>query len=318
MHDLSTILESSSLWGLRVFLLLVATVSLRNSKHLFLPTHGRSHRLAGGVQFIWILVGTYTCGIDDLQPGWILFYDILLGCLGTMTTLTAARDFPHRHVKNAEGQSGSLSANAIVTQAEMMEHAFYQVLNLIQVVYLHGLAKWSAGAPLAYRLLALFFATSPWWIRQLFPVHSFSNNWKQTPKEKRSDIEVVLYMIKKSQYVFYKHFVLHGLNVSFALYPSSLPWTRSWRIFWLHLNVSYVMEFFLQSLVKRKLLRQDEMLWLQRLLITSATLSSIVPIFGTVRVELCVLSLLLNFANRHHDVANTMLVAAVGVAMQHL
>jgi hypothetical protein len=189
-----------------------------------------------------------------------------------MTTLTAARDFPHRHVKNAEGQSGSLSTKAIITQAEMMEHAFYQVLNLIQVVYLHGLARWTVDAPLAYRLVTLFFATSPWWIRRHFPVHSFSNNWKQTPKEKRTDIEVVLYMIKKSQYVFYKHFVLHGLNISFALYPSILPWT----------------------------------------------LSSVVPIFGTVHVELCVLSLLLNFANRYHDVVNTMLVAAFGVAMQHL
>jgi hypothetical protein len=318
IYGLSTILETSSQWGLRVFLLLVVTVSLRNSKHLFLPTHGRSHRLAGGVQFIWILVGAYACSIDDLQPAHVVIYDIVLGCLGTMTTLTAARDFPHRRVKNAEGQSGSLSAKAIVTQAEMTEHAFYQVLNLIQVVYLHGLARWTAGAPLAYRLFALFLATSPWWIRRHFPVHSFSNNWKKTPKDKRTDIEVVLYMIKKSQYVFYKHFVLHGLNISFALYPSSLPWTRSWRIFWLHLNVSYVMEFFLQSLVKRKLLSQGEMLWLQRLLITSATLSSVVPIFGTVRIEFCVLSLLLNFANRYHDVFNTMLAAAAGVAMQQV
>ena len=148
----------------------------------------------------------------------------------------------------------------------MIEHAFYEVLNLIQVVFLHGLALWGSRMSLSYRLGALLLATSPWTVRRHFRVHSFSSNWSKTPKTKTTDTEVLLYMIKKSQYVFYKHFVLHGFNISSALNPSNLPsWTRAWRIFWLHLNGSYVMKFFLQSLVKRGVLRQDEMLFLQRL-----------------------------------------------------
>jgi hypothetical protein len=314
----SIALELSSLWGLRLFLLWVSVIALRNTAPLFLAPHGRSHRLAGGLHFLLIILGVCTCNIDTLSPWHLFLYDVSLGCLGTVTTLTAANDFPHKFVKNAEGQSGSLSDRAIVTQAEMMEHSFYQLLNLIQVIFLHGLAFWGSRMPLVYRFGALVLATSPWTIRRYFPVHSFSSNWTRTPTARRTDTEVLLYMIKKSQYIFYKHFVLHGLNISFALNPSHLPWTRSWRIFWLHLNVSYVMEFFLQSLVKRKMLRQREMLLLQRLLITSATLASITPIFGHVRLDLCVASLLLNFVNRYHDLVNTILVAVGSLVLKRI
>lgn len=305
-----------SLWGVRLFLLVIASISLRSAPHLFLSTHGRSHRVMGGLQLVWLLMGATMSGKRNVSEFHVFLYDVILGCLGTAATLTAARDFPHKLVKNAAGQSGSLGEKAIVTQAEMREHSFYQVLNLVQVVYLHGLAKWGSTLSIYQRLVVLLVATSPWWIRRQFPVHSFSSNWKKTPPNHRSDAEALLYMIKKSQYVFYKHFVLHGLNICFALSPSSLPWTQAWRIFWLHLNVSYVMEFFMQSLVKRKVIQQQEMIWLQRLLITSATLSSFVPIFGTVRIELCLASMLLNFVNRHHDVVNTILVAGVAALMQ--
>ena len=314
----SMALELGSLWGLRLFLLWVSVISLRNTAPLFLVAHGRSHRLTGGLQFVFLLVGVYTCNIENLSPWYFFLYDVTLGCLGTATTLTAASDFPHKYVKNAEGQSGSLSDRAIVTHAEMMEHSFYQVLNLVQVIFLHGLAFGGSRISLKYRFGALALATSPWTFRRYFPVHSFSSNWNKTPTARRTETEVLLYRIKKSQYIFYKHFVLHGLNVSFALSPSNLPWTRAWRIFWLHLNVSYVMEFFLQSLVKRKLLCQKEMLLLQRLLITSATLSSITPIFGHVRLELCAASLLLNFVHRYHDLVNTMLVAVGSQVLQRI
>ena len=97
------LLEFASCWGLRLFLLLVSLVSLRNAPQLFLSSHGRSHRLVGGLLFVWIILGVCTCGIDaHLSGHYVLLYDIVLGCLGTATTLTAARDFPHRLVKNEE------------------------------------------------------------------------------------------------------------------------------------------------------------------------------------------------------------------------
>lgn len=306
-------IEVTSLWGLRLFLLLVLFASIRSAFILFLPTHGRSHRWMGGCHFLWIILGALIPydydSIARSRKYTFLLYDVVLGVLGTITTLTAARDFPHKYVKNADGQSGSLSKSAIVTQGEMKEHAFYQVLNIVQALYLHGFCHFTP--PIPYRLFALLLVTSPWWFRRFFPVHSFSDNWKRTPKSQRTDTEVFLYMIKKTQYLFYKHFVLHGLNISFALHPSELPLTKSWRIFWLHLNTSYVMEFFLQSLVKRRILSQQHMLWYQRLLIFSATLSSITPLTGTVRVGICFISLALNFCHRHHDVFNTMLIAFI-------
>jgi hypothetical protein len=267
--------------------------------------------------FIWIVLGACAYSMDARLAGqYVFLYDTILGCLGIATTLTAARDFPHRLVKNEEGQSGSLSETAIVTHAEMIEHAFYQVLNLVQIIYLHGMALRGTTMHLSHRIGALLLAACPWTIRRRFPVHSFRENWRRMPKEKQKDEEVLLYMIKKAQYVFYKHFVLHGLNISICLNPSNLSLTQGWRIFWLHLNVSYVMEFFLQSLVKRKILRQIEMLHLQRLLITSATLSALIPIFGSVQLELCMLSLVLNFVNRYHDVFNTILIVLVGALAQ--
>lgn len=267
--------------------------------------------------FIWIILGACACSIDARSSAhYVFLYDTVLGCLGIATTLTAARDFPHKLVKNEEGQSGSLSETAIVTHAEMIEHAFYQVLNLVQIIFLHGMAFRGTTMGLSHRIGALLLATSPWTIRRRFPVHSFQENWRKMPKEKQKNEEVLLYMIKKAQYVFYKHFVLHGLNISICLNPSNLPLTRGWRIFWLHLNVSYTMEFFLQSLVKRKILRQREMLHLQRLLITSATLSSLLPIFESVQLELCMASLALNFLNRYHDVFNTILTVSLGALVQ--
>lgn len=77
-----------------------------------------------------------------------LAYDIILGILGTTATLTAARDFPHRHVINRPGESGTLSHGA--TQSEMVEHAFYQFLNLWQALYLHTIT-WAVGSSVYLR-----------------------------------------------------------------------------------------------------------------------------------------------------------------------
>ena len=60
----------------------------------------------------------------------------------------------------------------------------------------------------------------------------------------------VLYRVKKYQYVFYKHFLLHGLNVSVAVtgggggggVGTGLVETRHFSLYRLAINTAYVME----------------------------------------------------------------------------
>eukprot|EP00542_Grammatophora_oceanica_P014024 CAMPEP_0194032294 /NCGR_PEP_ID=MMETSP0009_2-20130614/5268_1 /TAXON_ID=210454 /ORGANISM="Grammatophora oceanica, Strain CCMP 410" /LENGTH=367 /DNA_ID=CAMNT_0038672687 /DNA_START=36 /DNA_END=1139 /DNA_ORIENTATION=+ len=335
--------ETLSLAGLRIFLFLISVLALRRGKGLFLQRHGWSHRLAGLLLLIWLIIGVMFVVVDVRQDQptvtlsrlHILLYDVVLGCLGTAATLSAARDFPHKYVKNArKGQSGTLEEAAIVTQSEMIEHSFYQFLNLWQALYLHSVASTTLSASSAgvvdgdsmlWSLLswtALGIVTLPWWVRKSwFPVHSFSANWKTNSMEEdtrlRSSVELLLYRIKKWQYVFYKHVILHGVNLTLATRPSQLVHTRSWRIFWIALNMSYVMEFFLQSMVKNKrlgVLSQAAMLCLQRLLMTSSSMAAL-TILGNVRPELCLLSLVLNFWRRHHDVTNTLFIGGVMIVI---
>ena len=89
-----------------------------------------------------------------------------------------------------------------------------------------------------------------------------------------------------------------------------LPLTTEWSIFWIALNTSYVMEFFLNSLVKRGVLSQRYMMILNGLLMCSASLAAICAV-NSVRLEAAVLSLLFNFGNRGHDVINTLIVACI-------
>ena len=144
--------------------------------------HGRGHRLVGATQLVWLLVGAtwlvypnkdlsdsidHTITIDDgahnNNNSWAiecLMYDIILGLLGTLATLTAARSFPHRHIINRPGESGTLSHSAMVTQKEMIEHAFYQMLNLWQALYLHTIT-WAGSSSIRTTLIGRMI--SLWW-----------------------------------------------------------------------------------------------------------------------------------------------------------
>ncbi len=239
-------------------------------------------------------------------------YDAVLGCSGMILTYTATRDFPHRTIRNAPGQSGTLSEKATVTQAEMMEHLFYQFLNLWQALYLHSIVYLSHCG---MRWCALLLMTAPWYFRHYFPVHSFQQNWQTTPMHQRTTMETILYKIKKGQYLFYKHVVLHGLNLTLCVTPMAMTNTPEWRIFWLCLNTSYVMEFFLQSLVKRRHIDQSTMLLLNRWLMLVSSVASLRAVLTVVRWDLCAFSLLLQFRNRHHDVFNTMLIATAALVV---
>ncbi len=378
-----------SISGLKLFFTLLLTCLTISNKarglKLFTNHHGRSHRLAGLFHLLWLLFGAvfvvnnnnHLHSNNHHQKYWhiqCLTYDIILGISGIITTLTAAASFPHRHIINQPGESGTLSKNAIVTQDEMVEHSFYQGVNLCQAVYLHvstwGIRIDGGGGDddnksttlflFAKRFLLLFLVTLPWTIRKRFPVNSFSANWKRNSNahhnitnnhhhyrhekiktngdERFGSIQVGtekgskslwlingMYRFKKWQYIFYKHVILHGLNISVALSVSStqqqhqqqqsytddnipLPLTSQWRIFWLLLNTSYVMEFFLQSLVKRRILTQRYMMILNALLMISASIASMeYNVLGQVRIEAALISLFLSFYNRGHDVLNTMI-----------
>jgi hypothetical protein len=255
-----------------------------------------------------------------------------LGCSGILTTLTAASDFPHKYVTNlndgAFAQSGTLSEKAIVTQAEMIEHSFYQLINLFQAIYLHLMHQLTATkAPLWMRYFLLWLVTAPWIFRTFVPVNSFSHNWKIFNERRQSrehnmlktkseakvcaTLEVFLYRIKKTQYIFYKHCILHGVNITMMLSRPALhkiPHSRAWRTFWILLNSSYVMEFFLQTMVKRKILSQATMLRLNVTLMIASSLGALF-ILNIVPVWICALSVVLNFVHRHHDVVNTLGIA---------
>mmetsp|Transcript_25553 Transcript_25553/g.38032 ORF Transcript_25553/g.38032 Transcript_25553/m.38032 type:complete len:377 (-) Transcript_25553:27-1157(-) len=337
------------------FTLLLTTLTLSNNASglkLFTHPHGRIHRLTGLFHLLWLLYGAiflindYHTQHTVVKNDWhriCLVYDITLGTSGIITTLTAASSFPHRHILNRPGESGTLSKDAIVTQGEMVEHSFYQGVNLVQVVFLHlvtwGLVVDGDEERLVFgkRFGMLLLVSLPWAIRKRFPVNSFSANWRrkndvEMKKNNRHDNGGIrvgtekeskylwlingMYRFKKWQYVFYKHFILHGLNISVASSYQSyknddttlpLPLTPQWRIFWLLLNTSYVMEFFLQSLVKRQVLSQKFMMVLNALLMISASIASMEKnVLGQVKIEAALISLFLNFYNRGHDVLNTM------------
>lgn len=59
-----------------------------------------------------------------------------------------------------------------------------------------------------------------------------------------------MYRLKKYQYLLYKHFLLHGLNISVAISGEAIAATPPFRLYWLSLNAAYVLEFFLQTLVR--------------------------------------------------------------------
>lgn len=363
--------------GLRLFFSLLLLCILlggkgirdNNIRRLFFQSHGWSHRVAGAAHLGWLLFGSFYHLLDGVEHNdWAwkcLQYDVILGILGTVATLTAARDFPHRHVYNQPGQSGTLSRSATVTQSEMIEHSFYQFLNLVHAMYLHWITwlhpknyfnhddnSYSSQSTLSYpeRAMALFFVTSPWLLRKRFPVHSFSANWKKTDIHSPNDskttekgmmsskftkehcqnsttkLETILYQIKKWQYVFYKHVIFYGVNISVAIPNTNkssinktpLPLRLSWRIFWIALNASYVMEFFLQTLVKRHIISQQTMINLQRLLMSVSSIIAITGVLGNIRPEIPVISLFLNFNHRGHEVTNTMLTALLAIFITYL
>eukprot|EP00959_Pyramimonas_sp_CCMP1952_P263977 5520237-Pyramimonas_sp.AAC.4 len=286
-----------------VFFAVLLAVVLRNSI-MFRRRFGRRHRIVGLVYLLWLLFGFVDLAIDVSGN---LVYDIVLSALGIALSLTAANDFKfHDRVQNPA--SGALDEDATITYNEMVEHSFYQGLNLVQVCYLHS---FQLDLGLGPSLVLLYLATLPWSIRDCFPVNSFSDNFK---KKSSTTLIDVMYRLKKYQYLLYKHYLLHGLNISLAFSGEHLTSRPFFRVYWLGLNTAYVMEFFLQTLVKRRYLQQKTMLYLNQLLMLATTLPALQLIFHT-NLLLGTFSLFLNITNRGHELINVLLTTMCGVGI---
>lgn len=302
---------------LTVFALCLLFVVLR-ALPLFFRRHGRAHRLLGVTHLLVLAFGLIMCFREELQRPWLCrLYDAVLGTSGLALTLSAARDFGRRRVQKTLGgakrASGALDEDATVSRDEMVEHAFYHGLLVAQVGYLHVLPLFRSQYS---RLLLCALATSPWLLRSHFPVHSFSANYVGAPEP--WSVVSVFYRIKKVLYLLYKHVLLHGLNVSAALQysspASSLALDPGFRLFWLCLNSSYVLEFFLQSMVKRQKLSQQAMLLINALLMAASSVAT-VPVLPFVQPGLAAMSLVLNLLHRRHDVTNTAAIAVCGLVL---
>ena len=318
MESVSWVYNHGALILLYAFLIAVTFVIVRFGR-MFLKRHGRKHALTGLSYFLWISYGFIELGL--LKVGWIersfinpFIFDVVLGVLGTILTLFAAIEFQHKKVKNVA--SGTLDKHATVTYGEMLEHSFYQALNLVQIIYIHLLSYLAIFQDSTLiRLLLLFIATVPWYFRDQFPINKFSDNYTQIDPKSTALIRF-LYRIKKYQYVFYKHFLLHGLNITLCISGLSIGSTVYFRQYWLLLNFSYVMEFFLQTLVKKSYLDQNHMLHLQKILMTASSIAAI-HILLKVNVIVCFVSLILNFTYRKHDLLNTMAIAIGYITISH-
>ena len=136
---INTSITCSILFFFLLIIILIPNLSI------FFKSHGRRHRLVGLMYLIWLILGLY----DALfvlfnSPMHVLYYDIIFGMLGIILTITAAEDFQHKSIKNVA--SGTLDVHSTVTYNEMIEHSFYQGLNLCQIIYIHSItlctSKW--------------------------------------------------------------------------------------------------------------------------------------------------------------------------------
>ena len=125
----------------------------------------------------------------------------------------------------------------------------------------------------------------------------------------------VLYRLKKYQYLFYKHALLHGLNATMGAAADGardgLVYSDGFRLYWLCLNSAYVFEFYMQTLVKRQHLSQPAMLGLQQLLMAVSSVAAVRVLVDAVHVAPAALSLALNLLRRRRECSNMLGVLAV-------
>ncbi|CAM9636101.1 unnamed protein product, partial [Heterosigma akashiwo] len=225
--------------------------------------------------------------------------------------------------------TGTLDEEATVTFSEMLEHSFYQALNLARSATCTPFtASCSPAVARSYGYLGRGGSRrcrprGSWWVRAGWPswppslglappvpVNRFSDNSGAGPPSWTA----LLYRVKKYQYVFYKHFLLHGLNASAALCGeggAGLATSRVFQLYWVGLNTAYVMEFFLQSLVKRRHMGQRTMLLLNQTLMVASSVPAL-QVLRHCSLRLAAISLVLNFVNRKKEIQNMIIVLGAG------
>lgn len=271
------------------------------------------HAIHGLIHLILLLV-SFSDVIFDLKTSiprpkslylFRVFLDAILGLSGVLLPLSAVADFPHKHIVNFG--SGTLDAHATVSGSEMIEHSFYQGLNLVQIAVFHIVS--GIHCSLYVRCSLAIVSVSPWLIRHLFPVNKFSDNYNKVDP-KSSNLIRILYRLKKYQYLFYKHFLLHGLNITVTIANINICNDHYFRLYWCLLNTSFVCEFFLQTCVKKKYITQQTMIFSQQILMIASSIAAI-SVLGKVNILISAISLVLNFANRKHDFIN--FIAVMGL-----
>lgn len=313
----ATVVQHAEAGSLLVFAFVVAAFVVSNWRGLFVPRHARLHRWTGVVYFSLLVVGAVDASrglvVGKAKLG--LPFDAVLGVAGVAIAVTAALDFGYAHDEAkfvSNPGSGTLEDTATVTKGEMWEHSFYQLLLLAQILFVHAVGDLTRADPtdVASRLVGLFLVTAPWYFRSRIPINSFSKNYSDA--QKAWTVYGVLYRIKKYQYVFLKHVLIHGLNITLAVrgHPTLASDVR-FRFYWILVNWSYTMEFFLQTLVKKRRMEQSTLLVLQKLLMAVASVGSVSVIYAVDPVAAAV-SCFLNFTHRGHEMVNTAL--ATGVA----
>ena len=307
----------------------VLSVVAPHAPRLFAPRFGRGHRLAGAAHLVLLLVGVAdllarvsqaSFGASARPPldlvalplgrarvSGAFLYDALLGVSGCALTITAASDFGIPRARLRNRASGALDDDQTVTREEIVEHLFYQVLNVTQMVFLRIAPIVAATHGRSGACASLALATAPWLFRSAFPTNRFSANYRRREplvadvadagnalRMERSAGRTTnavssvrvrrLYRLKKAQYVFLKHVLQHGLNAgvvvaatrasSSSSSPSSLADTLFFRAYWLTLNTAFVMEFFMQTLVKKNKLSQRTMLRANKTLMFTSSLAA--------------------------------------------
>ena len=129
-----------------------------------------------------------------------------------------------------------------------------------------------------------------------------------------------MYKVKKAQYLLYKHCLLHGLNISIVLSESSanIGTSSMWRLHWISLNAAYTLEFFLQSLVRRRILAQCTMLFMNKILMGICTFASGLIVMNHVRFSAALASLILNFTRRYKEFSNVAISLLVACAVDKM
>ena len=328
----------------------VLSVVAPHAPRLFAPRFGRGHRLAGAAHLLLLLVGVAdllarasraSFGHGARPPlelvslplgragevSGAFLYDVLLGVSGCALTATAALDFGIPRARLRNRASGALDDDQTVTKEEIVEHLFYQILNLTQAVFLRVTPNAVSAFGRKGACAALALATAPWLSRAAFPVNRFSDNYRNdagTSSTSRRSVRA-LYRMKKTQYVFLKHVLQHGLNVGVVLRACAREENGTnerggfanetfFRAHWLLLNAAFVMEFFAQTLVKKKKLSQKNMLRSNAALMATSSVAAVYVISRTSLVA-SVTSLTLNLVSPAREARSVAIALAAAVAV---